>query len=124
MAIKNDPASANIKTVAAKILRLRMILTGTVAVFGKSTWTAAKANKSTPKRANRRIIRQLLHAYVEPPHCRAIRRVTMLGTKKKVPRGSRRRICSHTVAGGCGNLEGFRMKMRHTAATAPIGRLI
>ncbi len=62
MAIRNDPASANMKIVAAKILRLRIILTGTVAVFGMYTWTAAKAINRMPNRTKSKIIRQSFHA--------------------------------------------------------------
>lgn len=78
-----------------------MILAGTDAVSGIKSCTATKARSRAPKRTSSRMTRQLFQVYVDPPHCKARRRQTILGTKKKVPKGSSRVKCCQKVAESC-----------------------
>lgn len=125
MTINMDPARQNMKTVPARILRRSMTRTGTVAVSGIKYWTEAKARNRMANMTINTMMRQLVHAYVEPPHCKARMRQDTLGTKKKTPRGSSLTNCSHMDTGAGVSQRGkCRMKMRHSAAKPPIGRLM
>lgn len=101
-----------------------MTLGGSDAVSGILIWTRANAKAHTPNMMKSRMILQLFHAYTEPPHCRASKRQTVDGMKNKVPRGSRRRICSLTEAGALGFEGTLRKKKRRMKATTPTGRLM
>lgn len=101
-----------------------MMRNGTVAVFGMRPWTMAKAAKSAPNNANIRIIGHEDHSKRLPPHCKARRRETTLGTRKRVPSGSSRRICCLIGTGFFGRLGSLRRNMTTPTESAPIGRLI
>lgn len=119
-----DPAKQSMKTAPAKMLRRVMTLAGTVAVLGMRAWTTPNAIIPRTKRTIKRMIRQLFHEYVEPPHCNASRRHTTLGTKKNVPSGSSRVKCStgRALDGGlCGR---WSNTMMLRAAKHPMGRLM
>lgn len=77
-----------------------MTRTGSDADCGIKTCTALKAMAARPNATNSTMSLQLLQAYSEPPHCNAKTRQTMQGTKKNVPKGSRRMTCCLIVADG------------------------
>ena len=75
------------KREAAVTLRYRRIRGGIVAFSCFQAWTIAKQIIRRMKSTNNTMIRALFHEYLDPPHSKAIRRQTILGRKKSVPRG-------------------------------------
>lgn len=106
------------------IVRCLITLTGNEADSGILTWTTAKAMAVSPKTTHRMISRQLFHSYIDPPHWRASARKTIQGTKKKVPRGSNRMICSLIGIGCAAFFDDERKKKRQVKAAPPMGRFM
>lgn len=70
----------------AKMLRCLMMRGGTVAVSGLKIWTRTKPMRRTPASTSSAMMRPLLQAYLEPPHCSARRRQMTPGSRNKRPR--------------------------------------
>jgi hypothetical protein len=118
------PESNIRKPVPAHMDRCLIIRIGSDAVFGIMIWTTTNATADNPAATNNTITRQSLHEYFEPPHFRTSTRETSAGTKKSVPRGSRRIICSLMDAGFEGLFGEVRKKNRQATVTTPTGRLM
>jgi hypothetical protein len=102
-----------------------IIFGGMVAVSCFQNWMTMKMAIRTPKKQNRRIIRQELHSYLVPPHCRASKRQITAGMKKTVPRRSNSFMRAFHPRLATAARSGALKKIRITIiAIAPIGRLI
>ena len=75
----------NENVAAAHIDRFIIIFGGMVAVSCFQNWMTMKVMIKILKKQNRRIIRQLFHGYLVPPHCRASSNEIIAGMKKAVP---------------------------------------
>lgn len=74
--------------IAQTIDRMVTMRTGAVALSPCRIWIKPQTRNNTPKIHKSRTIRQLLHGYWPPPHCRARRRQTIDGTRNMVPQKS------------------------------------
>lgn len=98
---------------------------GTVALSPSRYWTKPHKRKQTAKMHQQRMMRQLLHAYSVPPHCRASRRQMTHGMRSSVPTRSKLSMNSLKPLGSFFACSGSLRKRRITAkVTPPKGRLI
>ena len=102
---------------------------GAIAVSGNLNSTARKAMNVTAKVTSSPTTFGADQGYVVPPHWRARIKQTMLGTKKRRPRGSRRlalasrgRAAAAWLCGGGGG--SCRKKKMTRRVKAPMGRLM
>ncbi len=107
-------------------LRCARIRGGTVACSPWRNWKKMKTPISTPKKQNSRMILQLFHSYVVPPHCSASSRLMMAGINTSVPKGSKRMILCTKVSllATISLLGSGKNHAMTTMVTAPTGRLI
>lgn len=106
------------------MVRWPITLRGKEADLGILTWTTPKATAVSPKTTHSMMSRQLFHAYVDPPHCRASTSETIQGTKNSVPKGSSLAICSLTETCCAGFFGDVRKKKRQAKAAPPMGRFM
>jgi len=102
-----------------------IIVGGMVAVSCFQNWMTMKMAIRTPKKQNRRIMRQELHSYFVPPHCKANKRQIIAGMKKRVPKRSNSFMRAFhprlATAVRSGALKNIRIT---TIVIAPRGRLM